>query len=58
MSEPTLWGMHAGRTGDADYLFLKKKFLGNDNLVGSLANSSNTANTGTGHSPECALDWT
>jgi restriction system protein len=25
MSEPTLWGIHAGKTGDAHNLFLKKK---------------------------------
>lgn len=27
MSEPTLWGIHAGKTGDADSLFLKKNFV-------------------------------
>lgn len=27
MQEPTLWGLHAGRTGDADTLFLKGKFI-------------------------------
>ncbi len=27
MSEPTLWGIHAGKTGDADTLFLKKNFV-------------------------------
>jgi restriction system protein len=25
--ELTLWGIHAGKTGDADNLFLKKKFI-------------------------------
>ena len=24
----TLWGIHAGKTGDSDYLFLKKKAIG------------------------------
>jgi restriction system protein len=24
---PTLWGIHAGRTGDADALFLRKRFI-------------------------------
>jgi restriction system protein len=27
MSENTVWGIHAGRTGDADSLFLKKNFV-------------------------------
>lgn len=27
MSERTVWGIHAGRTGDADSLFLKKNFV-------------------------------
>lgn len=27
MSEKTVWGIHAGRTGDADSLFLKKNFV-------------------------------
>ncbi len=27
MSEKTVWGIHAGRTGDADALFLKKSFV-------------------------------
>ncbi len=27
MSEQTMWGMHAGRTGDADTLFLKENFV-------------------------------
>ena len=27
MAEVTIWGIHAGRTGDADGLFLKKKFI-------------------------------
>jgi len=26
--ERTIWGIHAGKTGDADTLFLKKKFVG------------------------------
>jgi len=26
-SEPTIWGIHAGRTGDADTLFLKKNYV-------------------------------
>jgi hypothetical protein len=25
MNEPNVWGIHAGRTGDADSLFLKHK---------------------------------
>src|SRR6266542_3556349 len=27
MAEPTLWGMHAGRTGDADTLFLQHNVI-------------------------------
>ena len=27
MSEQTFWGIHAGKTGDADTLFLKKNFV-------------------------------
>lgn len=27
MAEVTIWGLHAGRTGDADTLFLKKNFI-------------------------------
>ncbi len=27
MSEQTMWGLHAGRTGDANNLFLKKNFV-------------------------------
>jgi restriction system protein len=27
MSEATIWGLHAGRTGDADALFLKKNLI-------------------------------
>jgi restriction system protein len=27
MAETTIWGIHAGRTGDADSLFLKKNFI-------------------------------
>ena len=27
MSEKTLWGIHAGKTGDADSLFLKRNFV-------------------------------
>jgi restriction system protein len=27
MGESTIWGIHAGRTGDADTLFLKKSFI-------------------------------
>lgn len=27
MAEPTMWGIHAGKTGDADTLFLKKNFV-------------------------------
>lgn len=27
MTEPTVWGIHAGKTGDADTLFLKKKVI-------------------------------
>jgi restriction system protein len=27
MSDRTLWGIHAGKTGDADTLFLKKHFI-------------------------------
>ena len=26
-SDQTIWGIHAGKTGDADTLFLKKKFI-------------------------------
>jgi restriction system protein len=28
MREATIWGLHGGRTGDADSLFLKKNFIG------------------------------
>ncbi len=27
MSEKTVWGIHAGKTGDADSLFIKKNFV-------------------------------
>ena len=27
MKEPTVWGIHAGRTGDADSLFLKNNVV-------------------------------
>jgi restriction system protein len=27
MTEKTVWGIHAGKTGDADSLFLKKNFV-------------------------------
>jgi len=27
MSKPTLWGIHGGKTGDADHLFLKRKHI-------------------------------
>ena len=33
MSEKTVWGIHAGRTGDADSLFLKKNFRPTMNLA-------------------------
>ena len=25
--EPTIWGIHGGKTGDADSLFLKKSYV-------------------------------
>jgi len=28
MSDITIWGIHAGKTGDADTLFLKKHLIG------------------------------
>ncbi len=27
MSEKTVWGIHAGKTGDADSLFIKKNIV-------------------------------